>query len=455
MWEYVKENRFWLLIAGAIMLLSLIFIYPLADVLFSELPGAYGKVITDITMPIGVGIVAMVGLSFTWERTKALTEQAKEMKRSIDQMEKQNITNQQLIQIENEKFNVQREQEKKRLIEKRFNHAIQHLGCENFNIALSGVYELHNIALESKQFRKLIFDIFCASVRSWSNRNNRSCGSIDKEWGKLGHFEKEDQRPLMVVQKIMDTLFIKSEGIYDGLIADFKYADLRGIKLSKIKIKNVDFTKAAIHYADMYDSEFINCEFYKACLEGANMSNSKFIDCNFSLANLCWANLYGADLTKANFSYADMTAVVLSGNILSGTNFYQTCLDGAELHKLKFVEPFSFEDTTFVFASLFDKNIAKYFKGRIEITGAQNNTEYYEGHSRINRITIYGTDKKLFDSTAVFFNQQGAKLYDEKNYEIKVKKYNNIVNKIKKYALHNNTAEDKFDSEYEVLQPII
>ena len=110
-------------------------------------------------------------------------------------------------------------------IAERFKNAIEHLGNESAAVNLGGIYALHHIAHEVKEYRKRVFEILCAYIRGTTTSPKyrpRNAGSTEI-------------KPAIEIQSILNLLFIKAQDreIYEGLQGNLEDANLQGARFNK------------------------------------------------------------------------------------------------------------------------------------------------------------------------------------------------------------------------------
>lgn len=438
-WHYIG-----LLIFG-LLLIAVIFSSELSDLLFSDKFKHRGEYFTKVILPLAAAVITIVGVILTIKRTNALIQQSKAMECSTIELKRQN-----------NKLQIRFEQEH---VENRFNVAIEHLGHDSFSIALSGVYELHQVAIENEKYRNLIFNILCSYVKQNTKHALRE-GENDN-WTKLSAIDKKKVRPELIIQTIFDLIFQNNnKNIYTNYQADLSHTNLRGINLTGMSFNRTKFDNSFIDGSSMFTDEnhnttFTECSFHKVHITGINASKSTFINCDFSYSLMCWNNFYGCTFEQCNFSGADMTCAILSQATIISSNFYKACLEGVEMYQPNFKVTSNvtqFKETSLAFASLFDGsnlyNNDKIYICNSNITGVQTNNTYYKGHTRINRLLEYGPNAKTSNIMTFAINP----INDSKN-EKKI--FARIIEKVIKYAYGNNIEEIFTDKDIEKLKLLL
>ena len=101
-------------------------------------------------------------------------------------------------------------------------------------------------------------------------------------------------------------------------------------------LTNHDFSRAFLHFANLYASDLSGSNFYGAEMAGAllmetNLTRASFVRTNLSGANFENAVLDGADLSNAWLNHAHLKGARLNGANLSGANLRGVQIQGADL----------------------------------------------------------------------------------------------------------------------------
>ena len=136
-------------------------------------------------------------------------------------------------------------------IAERFKNAIEHLGHESASIRLGGIYALHHIAQDVKEYRERVFEILCAHIRETTTQEAYKPKIVGLGW----------EEPAIEIQSILNILFVKTpeREIYNGFVANLEMANLRGIRLIRAKLD-----KANLLFADLRE----------AILDGTNIQDA-------------------------------------------------------------------------------------------------------------------------------------------------------------------------------------
>lgn len=199
-------------------------------------------------------------------------------------------------------------------INTRFKDAATLLGNENVSTVLSGVYALHQIALDAsvdkdkKSYVSIVHDILCTYIKE--NTDNIK----DEKTGKLWRINKGST---FVIQTIMKVLF-KNEGyIYSNFVTDLSKCILEDIDLEEAHLANVDFSKA----------KFIRTSFKHATIRSCYLE-STFID-------------------EVNFEDCTISKVVFDNSHIRNSSFKKSCIEHSDFwHTL--CTSVNFKDTRFI-----------------------------------------------------------------------------------------------------------
>lgn len=214
-------------------------------------------------------------------------------------------------------------------VQQRFRDAIDQLGSAEEPVRLGGIYSLHHLAKDSKEYVNSVFEILCSYIREKTTQTN---------------YKRES--PSIEIQAIIDLLFReKSERIvYSGLKPNLLKANLCGAD-----IENAQFINGDLMYVD-----FSNCNASKANFTGSNISLS-----NFEKAFLYDCILNCQDTFQVKFNNTIFDRVALSKNVFvkcdfsnaefRDSDFYGAYFGGCKIEETKFKNIKSnnilFEDT--------------------------------------------------------------------------------------------------------------
>lgn len=454
----------WILIITSVGLLLTINFF--SEYLFE--PGVHrGEYITKVLLPCLAALVAVVGMGLSITRTDTLEKQSENMSKALELNEKQFELSRKQFEEQNrlledeklmrkEQFLYQKSIDESNILETRIKNAMEHLGSDNSNVSLGGIYELDSIARDSEKDREKILKILCSYIRVTTNPKNEDIYSFHKEWEDKSFDDRARTRVRFFVQEIINIIFSPEESVYKEYRANLSDSNMQYISFLGLEVNNALFNNSAMHCAQLYsedgkfETRFNNCSFNYTYLYGVNASLTHFKMCTFSEAKMCWMNLYGSNLKQCEFKFADLTCAVLTATKIDQSSFFKSTLDGAEIERLDIIQDVSFNGASFIFTSIFDTTwLSKVDTRNINIIGVETNrNKYYEGHSRIDRLLMYNFDK----STSKIDRTQNLEWIDNAGIDARKEMFLKIIRKILKYSVKNNNAEDKITEELDVLK---
>ncbi len=243
------------------------------------------------------------------QRANAADETAKAMQKTADSTEKGNIA-------------------------ERFKNAIEHLGHESPSVRLGGIYALHHIAQDEKEYRERILEILCGHIRDTTTQDGYKPRMI-----QIGEENSEMfSQPNIEIQSILKLLFIDSPGcdIYTEFTANLEHSELKATTLGNTNLQHAVFLKANLQGAN-----FEGAGLQSACFAYAYLNSALFIS-----VKLQGANFGGAVLQDANFRNANLNSTTFYGAELQRAILDETDLQDANFHNAKF------NSATFVSAKL-------------------------------------------------------------------------------------------------------
>lgn len=186
-----------------------------------------------------------------------------------------------------------------------FVKGIQHLGDDNIDVRLGGVYSLGLLTEESTVHRQAVGDVLSSFVRNHSPwppdptylRPERD--AADSALAELRMYAPDVQAAMTVLGKHTAPWYD-----IDGL--RFRHCDLRRVNLSRGHFENARFTEAHLVRAWMVGTQLAGASLRDADLTGADLSD---------------ANLSGANIRGTNFTQA----------VLTGTNFEDAVFDDSTI----------------------------------------------------------------------------------------------------------------------------
>ena len=242
------------------------------------------------------------------KRANAADKTAKAMQKTADSTEKGNIA-------------------------ERFKNAIEHLGHESPSVRMGGIYALHHIAQDEKEYRERVFEILCAHIRETTTHCEYKPQAIPTLIGYRGV-----RQPSIEVQSILKLLFSENSipGTYEGFCANLDYVNLEGAGLMYSNLETARFIGTNLQKVRFHSSNLQKVEFNGANLRGvyfpkAQLQEARFLDANLENSYFKKSNLQGADLGGAK----NLTA----GQLLSAKTLYQAKMDRELKMIIKYNKP--------------------------------------------------------------------------------------------------------------------
>lgn len=279
--------------------------------MFGDIPSALGEYVKTLATVMG-GALLILGL---WINNRRVTEQIRQ----------NNIA-------------------EKAQINTRFKDAATLLGSENVSSILSGIYALHQIAMEvsvgnkrQEGYISVIHDILCAYIRE--NTDNVR----NEENGKMWRVNK---RPAIVIQTILKVLFKNEKFIYSNLITDLSDCVFEYIDLDNAHLSGVDFSRTKFIKSSFKETTFFSCYFEETFIDGVDFSKSSFEKVIFDFSqikNTIFANskmkdsdFWDAGLTKVDFKNTEFRNVDFKGSIFNeDVSFENTSLMKYSLDEIR------------------------------------------------------------------------------------------------------------------------
>ncbi|MDD6209574.1 MAG: pentapeptide repeat-containing protein [Bacteroidales bacterium] len=260
---------FLITVLGFILLAVTLFCFDMHTIMYGDSQSAVGQYIMSVVTVLGGALVG-VGL---WINNRRVLEQTRQ----------NNIA-------------------EKAQINTRFKDAATLLGSENVSSILSGIYALHQIAMETsdgndtqKGYVSVIHDILCAFIRE--NTDTIHDEVKGRDW-------RINKKPPIVIQTILKVLFTNEKQIYKELIADLSYCVFEYINLEEAAFTGVDFSK----------TKFIKSTFKKSVFESCFMEEAFIDEVDFS----------GCDFRKIVFDNSLIRKTTFENALLADCDFWHT-----------------------------------------------------------------------------------------------------------------------------------
>ena len=249
-------------------------------------------------------------------------------------------------------------QTEKSIVQKTFSDAITHLGHENENVILGGIYSLLDLAKESSDYGPRVFNLLCAHIKTTTEA---------EEYQK-----KHPKQPSTRIQRLLSSLFKDEEyRFFTDNQAEKKYradlsgaylagselsgtrlqgsnlagAKLQGAKLNRAKLPRADLTgaqlqgallrKAQLQGAFLVEAQLQEAYLGGALLQGARLREAQLQGANLREATLQGTSLWEAQLQGANLRKAQLLGADLIGANLQGADLTEAKLQGADLTEAK------------------------------------------------------------------------------------------------------------------------
>jgi uncharacterized protein YjbI with pentapeptide repeats len=196
-----------------------------------------------------------------------------------------------------------------------FASAITHLGDQDENVWLGGIYALERIARTSEADRQAIAEVLCLFVRNRAVSGRRE---TDVNVALLVLGRRTGTTPL-----VLDRIQVPDVRLRFARLpgADLHFANLRGARLFGADLTGADLTgvtlrgavlvDAVLHQADLRDADLAGAHASNVDLRAADLSKADLSNARLDGARLDHADLRGADLTGADLTDADLTGVVV------------------------------------------------------------------------------------------------------------------------------------------------
>lgn len=241
-------------------------------------------------------------------------------------------------------------------INTRFKDAATLLASDNTSANLSGIYALHQVALESSKdkydnyYIKVVHDILCAFIRENSvieKTTNFENSTITKA---------EVLKPTIVFITILNILFRNDNNIYKNLNSDLSFSVLKGFTLSDLCLNHVDLNNSLIYRVTFNNCDFENVECFETNFSSVNFQLTNFNVVNFIMCKFRQVsfNIRYVGILKAKHAYLENVSFLNSEFIygkfayviMKNVSFYGTKLLKVDYNNAIFEKEVDFSNST-------------------------------------------------------------------------------------------------------------
>lgn len=294
--KFYYKYIFMIIIFGTILAGVLFYKLGAHIVLFGNTDAALGEYVKTMITVLG-GALVLLGL---WINNRRVAEQTRQ----------NNIT-------------------EKAQINTRFKDAATLLGSENVSSILSGIYALHQIALETsigskgqRGYVNIIHDILCAYVRE--NTDTIQNQDNGKAW-------RINKKPTIVIQTVLKVLFKNDRMVYSNLMTDLSDCVLEEINLDEAYIANVDFTRTKFIKSSFKNTTFLSCYLEDAFIDEVDFSKSRFDKTIFDLSHIKNTSFSKSQIIQSDFWDVVFNKVTFKDTIFENVDFKDAILEEAVL----------------------------------------------------------------------------------------------------------------------------
>jgi hypothetical protein len=205
-------------------------------------------------------------------------------------------------------------------ITERFSRAVDHLGSDNPDVRLGGIYTLERIAKDSEADRRTVQSVLGAFVRNhapWPvgapDGPEHPTARVDERIPRLQYRAPDVQGAIGILGRRLP--YPDPVQLYLAR-TDLRGAFLNGARLSNANLRHTNLARAVMRGADLRGSDLQDADLRQAWMDRAQLTGA-----DLSHAYLQAARLIGAVLVNAKLIGAD----------LRGANLHDALLEGADL----------------------------------------------------------------------------------------------------------------------------
>jgi len=231
-------------------------------------------------------------------------------------------------------------------VETRFNNAVGHLGNANSAVILGGIHALHEIAVENKNYTKIVHNLFCSYLRENSAKLYENFD-----------FEKTPDYCPVIIQILINYLFKpynNKDSVYKNFESDLSFSTLINCNFNKFEIKNVIFSNYDFSGVEIKNVVFSNC-----ILENCNFDNGTLTNCVFD----------NGTLTRCDFINGTLTRCIFGRGTLTDCKFWGGTLTNCFFNNAKLIDCYNIETAKLIYTELPPNKITK---NKLKLKNLQN-----------------------------------------------------------------------------------
>jgi uncharacterized protein YjbI with pentapeptide repeats len=222
-------------------------------------------------------------------------------------------------------------------VTERFTRAIDHLGSDQLDVRLGGIYALERIARDSEADRSTIAEVLTAYVRTHSPWPPTKPGQYKEGWPLEQHPDLRTRAPdiqaaLTVLARVRFTQFASGAiARLDLQATDLRKADLHHAHLEWANLRGAHLEEANLARAHLERADLVGAHLQRAFLHDAQLKEADLRGAHLEEANLARAHLERADLRDAYMVGAHLEEAVLRNARLERADLARAHLEGAIL----------------------------------------------------------------------------------------------------------------------------
>jgi uncharacterized protein YjbI with pentapeptide repeats len=231
-------------------------------------------------------------------------------------------------------------------VTERFTRAIDHLGSDQLDVRLGGIYALERIARDSEADRSTIAEVLTAYVRTHSPWPPTKPGQYKEGWPLEQHPDLRTRAPdiqaaLTVLARVRFTQFASGAiARLDLQATDLRKADLHHAHLEWANLRGAHLEEANLARAHLERADLVGAHLQRAFLHDAQLKEADLRGAHLEEANLARAHLERADLRDAYMVGAHLEEAVLRDAhleeaVLDGAYVVGAHLEGADLRNAR------------------------------------------------------------------------------------------------------------------------
>lgn len=212
-----------------------------------------------------------------------------------------------------------------RLME-RLTQAKTALANGNESVRISAIQATIQVARESKRLSRE------TSLRIRNRVTEDICSYVHKTTKDDAYRVEYKEKPSDEIQSMLTQAFVQNGDVFEGCEIDLQDSYLRGVCLRYAQLRNANFSRARLQYADfmwaqMQGADLSVAQMQRVCFYDTQLQEAKLSHAKMQMSRITLTRMQGATINNVNWQGSHLWNVLLQGANLSNTGIQGTELN--------------------------------------------------------------------------------------------------------------------------------